>query len=103
MLCRLLFILTPVLLTSAALAGPCTDRIAEVEKAITAKHEGAGPALSGPTSTGTVQPPSGAADQGSIQAMQMLQRAKEFDRQGRENDCMQVVTAVAATVPTGTR
>jgi hypothetical protein len=35
--------------------------------------------------------------------MQMLQQAKELDRQGKEQDCMQIVTAIKATVPTGTK
>jgi hypothetical protein len=83
-------------------AGPCTDKIAEVEKSITAKHEGAGPTLSGPTTTGSGGPVP-ATDHGATQAMQMLQQAKEMDRQGKEQDCMQIVTSITATVPTGTK
>ena len=102
MLNRLLLISTPVLILGTPVsAGPCMDRIAEIERSITAKHEGTGPALSGPTTTGAAVPSSSAVDQGSTQAMQMLQQAKELDRQGKEQDCMQIVTSITATVPSG--
>ncbi len=103
MLHRLSLISAAVLVLGTPVsAGPCTDRIAEIEKSVTARHEGAGPTLSGQT-TGATASSSRAADQDSTETMQMLQQAKELDRQGKEQDCMQIVTAVKATVPTGTK
>ena len=101
------------------LAGPCTDQIAELEKAITTQYEGAGPAATGSAqgspavSTGEgVRAPSrpAGAQQGqsgseqakmnpaqrgpATQAMEALNRAKELDRQGNEAECMRVLSEV---------
>ncbi len=94
---------------SPALAGPCTQQIADLGKAITAKHEGAGPALAnGPATTGsTEQSPSGTAVKAQAttdnQAMQLLQQAKELDQQGKEGECMQLVKRVEGMAPAGTK
>lgn len=90
-------------------AGPCTQRLADLEKAITAKQEGAGPALANPGPAGSnaaaasssQEPPRVAAAQspGDSNAMQMIQQAKELDRQGKEAECMQIATKVGATAP----
>jgi hypothetical protein len=100
---------TLALFVSPALAGPCTQRIAELEKAVTAKQEGAGPAMSVPATTGSTGQPtaptqnqpatSTAQTQGANRAMQMLQEAKQLDQQGKEADCMQLTTQVSGMVP----
>ena len=96
-------------LASSAFAGPCTQRIADLEKAATARHEGAGPTLSGSaTTTGSAgQPSSGTSVKAEAttenQAMQLLQQAKELDRQRKETECMQIVTRVESLVPAGTK
>ncbi len=100
---------TVALLATPALAGPCTQRIADLEKAVTAKQEGAGPALSTPTTTGsTAQPSASAQNQPATSAsqtqeanrlMQMLQEAKQLDQSGREADCMAAATRISSMVP----
>ncbi len=95
-----------------ASAGPCTQRIAELEKSYTAQSEGSGPTLAPPATTGSTEASGrGPAGDGAPapamsdrmaranQAMQALQQAKELDRQGREDDCMQAVSRVEATTP----
>ena len=111
-----------MLVTAApALAGVCTDQIAELEKTITAKYEGADPATTGsaqgrtspavPTGEGVRMPSQSAGSQqaqsGSpqakldpaqrgpaTQAMEALNRAKELDRQGHEAECKKVLSEV---------
>jgi hypothetical protein len=85
-----------VLFASPVFAGPCTQRIAELEKAISAKQEGGGPALSNPSGERTQ-----AADHSK--AMQALHQAKELDQQGQEQKCMQAVGRVEVTVPSGAK
>jgi hypothetical protein len=85
-----------VLFASPVFAGPCTQRIAELEKAISAKQEGGGPALSNPLGERTQ-----AADHSK--AMQALHQAKELDQQGQEQKCMQAVGRVEVTVPSGAK
>jgi hypothetical protein len=95
------FLVTPVM------AGPCTQRIADLEKAVTAQQEGAGPALSSPTTTGSTgtspaqnQPATSASEgQGANRAMQMLAEAKQLDQRGQEAECMQLVTQIGTMVP----
>jgi hypothetical protein len=104
-----------------AYAGPCTDQIAELEKTITSKYEGAEPARTGSAQgqTSAAVPAGGAArvpsesagsqqaqsgsqqaklDPGqrepATQAMNALNRAKELDRQGNEAECMKVLSEV---------
>ncbi len=94
-------------LFGGALAGPCTQRIAELEKAVTAQHEGAGPALSPSASGSTPQSSSGqtagvnvtADSQRANQAMQMLQQAKQLDQQGKEDECMRLTAQVSTKAP----
>ncbi len=98
-----------LILASPALAGPCTQRITDLGKAITAKHEGAGPALANtPATTGsTGQTSSGTAVKAEAtsdnQAMQLLQQAKELDQQGKEDECMQMVKRIEGMAPAGTK
>ncbi len=102
-----------------AVAGACTDRIAELEKTITTKYEGTEPVRTGsaqgqispaaPTGEGGRMPSQSAGSQqnGSqqakldpaqrqpaTQAMEALNRAKELDRQGHEAECMKVLSEV---------
>lgn len=95
-------------LLGPALAGPCTQRLAELEKSVTARQEGAGPALADPAPAGSRsssdqahQPPAPVAAQaaGGNNAMRMIQEAKELDRQGKEAECMALVTKIAPAIP----
>jgi hypothetical protein len=94
-------------LAGPAFAGPCTQRLADLEKSITAQQEGAGPTLANPTTTGSTaatqdQPSSTnvpAQSQGSSQAMQMIQQAKQLDQQGKEAECMDMATRIGAMAP----
>ena len=107
------------LLSGPALAGPCTDRITQVEKMVTARFEGSGPALAGSVQSSTTTPGaqpggSGAASsaqpdgttarslqsQDESQAMNRLQQAKLHDQAGREGECMQVVSEIERTMTT---
>ena len=100
---------TLAFLASPAIAGPCTQRIADLEKAVSAKQEGSGPALSTPATTGTTAQPTASAQNqpatspsqtaGANRAMQMLQEAKQLDQQGKEAECMQITTQVSSMVP----
>jgi hypothetical protein len=104
-----------LVLTTSGIAGPCTQRLADLEKSITAKQEGAGPALANPTTTGTTAPtssssegqPSGtnvtAQSQSANQAMQMIQQAKQLDQQGKEAECMDMVTKISLMAPPATK
>ena len=120
---RFLFALAAgCLVAGPTLAGPCTDRIAQVEKAVTARFEGSGPALTGsvqssmtspgtqPTTTGSAGAPSSGAPDGSTarslqsqdesQAVNRLHQAKLLDKAGQESECMQVVSDVERTMTT---
>jgi hypothetical protein len=100
-------------LVGPVLAGPCTQRLADLEKSITAKQEGGGPALgnstpagsSGPAASSSQEPPKVAAAQSPADnnAMQMLQQAKELDRQGKEAECMQMATKIGGMAPPATK
>ena len=105
-----------LLLVSPAIAGSCTQTIADLEKSISAKQEGAGPALaapattssttSGSSSTQKVEQPSGTGTvqtEGLSEAMNMLKQAKEFDQQGKEAECMQITTWVSSMAPPATK
>jgi hypothetical protein len=90
-------------------AGPCTQRLAELEKSISARQEGAGPALDAPTTTGSATPSSSSASGqgvnvtaqslGHNQAMQMIQQAKQLDQQGKEAECMDMAGKAQAMAP----
>src|SRR4051812_11094825 len=94
-----------------ALAGPCGQQIAELEKALLARHEGAGTILaeaprseSGAASgtqaaTARGGNPAGTGNEagGDNQALNQLQAAKELDAKGQEADCMKAVSAVENT------
>ena len=96
-------------LVSPAVAGPCTQRIADLEKSVTATQEGSGPALTTPSTTGSTSQPATPAQNnpstcptqtsGANQAMQRLQQAKQLDQQGKEAECMQRATQVSSMVP----
>ena len=103
-----------------AVAGPCTDRVAQLEKAVTANFEGAGPALAGAvqssSASGTGQPGTGGQAVGpagggagatagrSLQsgdenkAMNLLNQAKILDKDGKESECMRIVSQVETMV-----
>ena len=100
-----------VIAAGPGLAGPCTQRIAELEKATSAKHEGAGPALANPSTTGTTASaasPAGqsgapATDRSAGQTMQMLQQAKQLDQEGKEAECMDLTNRAGAMAPPTTK
>jgi hypothetical protein len=104
---------TIAFLASPVLAGPCTQRIADLEKAVTARQEGSGPALSVPSTTGSTaqatapsqsQPATSPSQtEGANRAMQMLQQAKQLDQQGKEAECMEITTRVGGMVPEQTK
>jgi hypothetical protein len=91
------------------LAGPCTQRLAELEKSISARQEGAGPALDAPATTGSAAQGSStgsgqgvnvtAQNQGHNQAMQIIQQAKQLDQQGKEAECMDMAGRAQALAP----
>ena len=91
------------LLCGPALAGPCTDRIVQIEKAVTARFEGSGPALTGSVQSSTTSPgtqPAGSASsaapdgttsrslqsQDESQAINRLHQAKVLDKAGQEGE-----------------
>ena len=94
---------------SPGLAGPCMQRLAELEKSISARQEGAGPALDSPATTGSAAPSASPASgqgvnvtaqsQGHNQAMQMIQQAKQLDQQGKEAECMEMAGKAQAMAP----
>ena len=98
-----------LIVVSPGLAGPCTQRLAELEQSISARHEGAGPVLDAPATTGSAAQgtPSGsgqganvtAQSQGHNQAMQMIQQAKQLDQQGKEAECMDMAGKAQAMAP----
>jgi hypothetical protein len=97
-----------LVLAAPVSAGPCTQRIAELEKAVTAQQEGGEPALANPSTTGsTGQGSSGvnvtAQSQSSNQAMAMLQQAKQLDQQGKEAECMDLTNRASAMAPPTTK
>jgi hypothetical protein len=94
-----------------AMAGPCGQQIAELEKALLAKHEGAGTALSEaprtesgaaiatPTagSAGTSSSALGTQSGTDNQDLKQLQTAKELDAKGQEAEFMKAVGSVENT------
>ena len=107
---RVIIIAAALSLPTAALAGPCTARIAELEKSITAKQEGSGPALapsasttgSTATASGSSGPPAAnvtAESRSANAAMENLQQAKRLDQEGKEAECMQLLTQAGAAAP----
>jgi hypothetical protein len=102
-----------VILVSPGFAGPCTQRLADLEKSISARQEGAGPALDAPATTGSAvqgatpgQGPGAnvtAQSQGHNQAMQMVQQAKQLDQQGKEAECMDMAGKASAMAPPATK
>ncbi|PVE24460.1 hypothetical protein DC522_10230 [Microvirga sp. KLBC 81] len=100
-------------LAGPGIAGPCTQRLADLEKSISARQEGAGPALDAPATTGSTgseaspSPGQGvnvtARSQSRNEAMQMIQRAKQLDQQGKEAECMDMATKIGAMAPPDTK
>ena len=86
-----------LILVSPGFAGPCTERLAELEKSVTAAQEGAGPAITGATPTTTGTPAV------ANQNMQMIQQAKQLDAQGKEAECMDMVKKISTTAPPATK
>ncbi|WP_114944230.1 hypothetical protein [Microvirga calopogonii] len=96
--------------TSPSFAGPCTQRIADLEKSVSARQEGAGPTLDAPATTGSAvqgSSPAGQAtttrSQSNNQTMQMIQQAKQLDQQGKEAECMDMTTRIGAMAPPATK
>src|SRR3954447_22732946 len=77
-----------ILCAAPVLAGPCTQRIAEVEKSLTARQEGSGPTLSAPATTGSTTAASTtnptAQNRDATKGLEALQQAKQLDQQGKE-------------------
>ncbi|MGF9756103.1 hypothetical protein AAII07_12925 [Microvirga sp. 0TCS3.31] len=102
-----------LVLVGPVLAGPCTQRLADLEKSISAQQEGAGPALDASATTGSTAQGSPSASgqgvnvtaqsQGRNQAMQMIQQAKQLDQQGKEAECMDMAGKVQAMAPPATK
>jgi len=99
-----------LMLVSPGFAGPCTQRLADLEKSISARQEGAGPTLDAPATTGSAvqgSSPTGQAttaqSQGHNQTMQMIQQAKQLDQQGKEAECMDMATRIGAMAPPATK
>lgn len=100
-------------LVGPGIAGPCTQRLADLEKSILAKQEGAGPALDAPATTGSTgsemsaSPGQGvnvtAQSQSRNEAMQMIQQAKQLDQQGKEAECMDMAAKIGAMAPPDTK
>ena len=98
---------------SPGLAGPCTQRLTDLEKSISVQQEGAGPALDAPATTGSAAQGSSstsgqgvnvtAQSQGHNQAMQMIQQAKQLDQQGKEAECMDMASKAQAMAPPATK
>ncbi|KAA2237730.1 hypothetical protein [Salinarimonas soli] len=93
-----------VLMSGQALAGPCTQKITELGQAVTARHEGAGPAIADNPTTGSTNQaapatPKRADAPRENEAMAMLQRARDLDARGQEDECMSVVRRVEAMAP----
>ncbi|MDF2688528.1 MAG: hypothetical protein K0Q80_1493 [Microvirga sp.] len=98
-----------LLLAGSATAGPCTQRLADLEKSISTKQEGAGPALDPSTTTGSTGSTAGqgvnvtAQSQGHNDAMRMIQDAKQLDQQGKEAECMDMAARISAMAPPATK
>jgi hypothetical protein len=102
-----------VILVSPGFAGPCSQRLTGLEKSISARQEGAGPALDAPATTGSAvqgsTPGQGQGanvtgqSQGHNQAMQMIQQAKQLDQQGKEAECMDMASKIGAMAPPPTK
>lgn len=94
-------------LASPTLAGPCTQRLADLEKAATAKQEGAGPALDPSATTGSAAPGQGvnvtAQSQSHSRTVEMIQQAKQLDQQGKEAECMNMADQISAMAPPTTK
>jgi hypothetical protein len=98
-------------LASPGLAGPCTQRLADLEKSVTAKQEGAGPTLDPSATTGSSTPSAApgqgvnvtAQSQGQTRAMEMIQQAKQLDQQGKEAECMNMANQIGAMAPPATK
>ena len=100
---RLVLGATFALVATPVLAGPCTERIADLEKSVTAKHEGAGPAITAPSTTGSTQQTAPAVSKPDNEAMQLLQQAKQLDQQGKESECMATLTKIGTIAPAATK
>jgi hypothetical protein len=80
-----------------ALAGPCTQRIADLERTIEVDTtEGSKPAATDATAPAKPANVTAASKQSS-EGLDMLKQAKELDKQGKEQECMDIVAKVATT------
>lgn len=96
-----------LILSGPGFAGPCTDRLAAMEKSVLAKQEGGGPPVDTPATTGATTQGQGvnvtARSQRENQAMQMIQQAKQLDQQGKEAECMDMAAKIGAMAAPATK
>jgi hypothetical protein len=100
-----------LVLATPGFAGPCTQRLADLEKSVTARQEGAGPALDAPATTGSSTPSAApgqganvtAQSQGHSRTIEMIQQAKQLDQQGKEAECMDMANQINAMAPPATK
>ena len=92
----ILGIVLALFLASPALAGPCSERIADLERTISVK---AGEGAQTSTAPDAAKTPANVTSQnkGGTEGMEMLKQARELDKQGKESECMDIVAKVATT------
>ncbi|MEJ1160676.1 hypothetical protein [Prosthecomicrobium sp. N25] len=101
-----ILVLAIVAAATPAVAGPCTQRLADLEKTIGARNEGGGPAIegnpavSGSTGSGAAAP---ATQRRDMDLMAALNEAKGLDRAGMEDECQKRAADIAASLPPGSR
>ena len=85
-----------LLFTGPALAGPCSERIADLERTIEVKAGEGAPTSPAPDAA---KPPANvtAQNKGGNEGMEMLKQAKDLDKQGKESECMEIVAKVATS------
>lgn len=82
-----------------AIAGPCTQRIADLERSMEVSTGEGTPktATADSASAATKSAATTAQAKDTSEGMDMLKEAKELDGQGKEKECMDVVGNVAPT------
>ena len=90
----ILGIVLALFFASPALAGPCSERIADLERTISVKAGEGAPASTAPDAA---KAPANvtAQNKGETEGMDMLKQAKALDKQGKESECMDIVAKVA--------
>ena len=77
--------------SSYCLAGPCTDEIDKLTRALAARDGGAGPTAGTAGIAPKPQPNAPVGLTGSIDGGAALARARKMDDQGRETECMDAI------------